>query len=223
MNYDWNFEIFAPYKWALLGGLWVTIQLTIYSSVLGTLIGVPLGAFLRFKPLKFLSLPFNDIFRAIPLLVLIYLFYYFPYKDILGISPPSEFICALLALTLSQAVFTADIVRAAVDGVSDKTIMAAKSLGFKDKQVWRYVVIPDILRQTLPTLIAFYIGNLKLSSLASVIAAPDILYVAKTAGGQSFRSLEAWILVAVIYIILVVPLSYLARKLEQSKWLQRRS
>ena len=223
MHYDWNFGIFAPYKWALLGGLWVTIQLTIYSSVLGTLIGVPLGALLRFRPLKIVSLPFNDIFRAIPLLVLIYLFYYFPYKDILGIPPLSEFTCALLALTLSQAVFTADIVRGAVDGVSEKAIMAAKSLGFKNYQVWKYVIIPDILRQILPTLIAFYIGNLKLSSLASVIATPDILYVAKTAGGQSFRSLEAWILVALIYVILVVPLSYLARKLEQSKWLKRRS
>jgi len=223
MQYDWNFDIFAPYKWALLNGLWVTIQLTIYSSFLGTIIGIPLGALLRFRPLKIITLPFNDIFRAIPLLVLIYLFYYFPYKDFLGIEPLSEFTCALLALTLAQAVFTADIVRAAVNGVSEKTILGAKSLGFKNKQIWRYVIIPDILRQTLPTLVAFYIGNLKLSSLASVIATPDILYVAKTASGQSFRSLEAWILVAVIYIILVLPLSYFARKLEQSKWLKRRN
>lgn len=222
MHYDWNFEIFAPYAGALWSGLWVTIQLTIYSSLIGTIIGIPLGAFLRFKPLKFISLPVNDIFRAIPLLVLIYLFYYFPYKDLLGIEPLSEFTCSLLALTLAQAVFTADIVRAAIDRVSEKTISAAKSLGFKDKQIWQHVIIPDIFRQTLPTQIAFYIGNLKLSSLASVIATPDFLYVAKTASGQSFRSLEAWILAAVIYTILVLPLSYLARRLEQSKWLKRR-
>lgn len=223
MQYDWNFDIFGPYKGALLGGLWVTIQLALYSSIIGTIIGFPLGVFLRFKPLKIISLPINDIFRAIPLLVLIYLFYYFPYKALLGMEPPTEFTCALLALTLAQAVFTADIVRGAIDGVSQRTILGAKSLGFKDKQVWRYVIIPDVFRQILPTLVAFYIGNLKLSSLASVISTPELLYVAKTASGQSFRSLEAWILVAAIYIILVVPLSYFARKLENSKWLKRRN
>ena len=84
-------------------------------------------------------------------------------------------------------------------------------------------MLPDIFRQILPTLISFFIGNLKLSSLASVICVPEILYVAKSAGSQSFRSLEAWILVCIIYVILVLPFSYLARNLENSKWLKRRS
>ncbi len=223
MNYDWNFRYLIPYKDALLYGLWITIQLTLYASVIGTIIGIPLGLFLRFRPLKYLSLLINDIFRAIPLLVLMYFFYYFPYKSWLGINPLSEFTSALLALILTQIVFTADVVRGAVDGVSENTILGAKSLGFKGFQIWIYVIIPDVLRQILPTLVAFYIGNLKLSCLASVISTPDILYVAKTASGQSFRTLEPWIVVGSIYVILVIPLSYLSRKLEFSRWLKRRN
>jgi polar amino acid transport system permease protein len=222
MQYDWNFDIFIPYKAALLNGLWITIELAMYSSVIGTIIGILMGVFLRFRPLKFISLPINDILRAIPILVLIYLFYYFPYTEIFGIVPLSAFTCVLLALTLAQVVFTADIVRASIDNVPEKTILGARSLGFKEIQIWQYVIIPDITRQTLPTQIAFYIGNLKYSSLASVIATPDILYVAKTASAQNFRSLEAWVLVAIVYIILVLPLSYLARKVERSNWLKRR-
>jgi His/Glu/Gln/Arg/opine family amino acid ABC transporter permease subunit len=223
MNYDWNFWLFAEYKMALVHGLWVTIQLTFYSSVIGTLLGIPFGVLLRFKPLIAITLPVNDILRAVPLLVLIYLFYYFPYASTLGIKPISEFSASLLALTIAQAAFTADIVRGAINGVSEKTIQGAKSLGFRQNQIWLYVVIPDVLRQILPTLVAFYIGNLKLSSLASVISTPEILYAAKTASGNSFRSLEAWVLVAVIYVVLVVPMSYYSRKLEESKWLKRRN
>ncbi|MDI9312714.1 MAG: amino acid ABC transporter permease [Limnohabitans sp.] len=223
MNYDWNFSIFEAYKSALLSGLWITLKLTILSSIIGTLLSIPLSFLLRKKPFKYIAIPVNDIFRAIPLLVLIYLFYYFPYQQIFGTKPLPEYYCALLALTFTQAVFTADIIRGAIDGVSNNSILAAQSLGFKQSQIWYYVMLPDIVRQILPTLIAFFIGNLKLSSLASVIAVPEILYVAKSAGSQSFRSLEAWILVCIIYVLLVLPFSYVARKLENSKWLKRRS
>jgi polar amino acid transport system permease protein len=223
MNYDWNFSIFEAYKSALLSGLWITLKLTVLSSILGTLFGIPLSFLLRKKPFKYIAITVNDIFRAIPLLVLIYLFYYFPYQQFFGTEPLPEYYCALLALTFTQAVFTADIIRGAIDGVSNNSILAAQSLGFKQSQIWYYVMLPDIVRQILPTLIAFFIGNLKLSSLASVIAVPEILYVAKSSGSQSFRSLEAWILVCIIYVLLVLPFSYLARKLENSKWLKRRS
>lgn len=222
MSYDWNFTIFESYKGALLNGLFVTLKLTFYSSLIGTVIGVCISFFLLKKPIKYISLLINDVFRSIPLLVLIYVFYYFPYNQIFGVRPPSEYYCALWALIITQAAFTADIIRGAIDNVSKDSVLAAQSLGFKKYQILHYVIIPDVFRQILPTLISFYIGNLKLSSLASVISTPEILYVAKSAGAESFRSLEAWVLVCAIYIILVLPFSYAARKLENSKWLKRR-
>ena len=222
MDYDWNFAIFDNYKNALLGGVWVTLKLTLLSSLIGTLLGIPISFLLRQRIIKFIAIPLNDVVRAIPILVLIYLFYYFPIGQMFGVKALSAYQCALWALIITQAVFIADIIRGAIEGVSKNSIDAALSLGLKSRQIWRYVMLPDIFRQILPTLIAFYIGNLKLSSLASVISVPEILYVAKSAGSQSFRTLEAWVLVCIIYIILVLPFTYIARKIESSKWLKRR-
>jgi polar amino acid transport system permease protein len=222
MNYDWDFSVLTPYLPALVRGTWVTIELSIISSLLGALVGVVLGIVYRFKPLDRVLLPINDILRAVPLLVLIFFIYYFPYTEILGCPAPSAFICAVTALTVAMAVYTADIVRAAVDGVSQGSIMGARSLGLQEKEIWRYIVLPDIFRQIIPSLMAFFIGNVRLSSLASVIGCEDVVFVARQAISQRFRSLEAWTVVAAIYIVLVLPLSWIARRLENSKWLKRR-
>ncbi len=222
MNYDWDFRVLLPYLPALARGTWVTIELSAISSLVGTICGVMLGILFRYKPLDKLLLPLNDMIRAIPPLVLILFVYYFPYADIFAIQPPSTFDCAAAALTIAMAVYVADIVRAAYDGVSRGSIMGARSLGLREGDIWQYIILPDIVRQILPSLMAFYIGNIRLSSLASVIGCEDVVFVARQAISQRFRSLEAWTLVAAIYIILVLPLSWLTRRLEQSKWLKRR-
>lgn len=219
MNYDWDFSIFLTSAPALLKALIVTLELSIYSSILGTILGIPIALFLNNKVLKYIALPLNDVFRAIPLLVLMFLFYYFPY-EILSIPPLSSYTCALLAMIFAQAVFTADVIRGALNNISQNAILGAQSIGMKRMQVFWLIVLPDIIRQVLPTLIAFYIGNIKLSSLASAINANELLFAAKVISGQKFRSLEAWVLVAIIYVILVLPLSFMSRKLENSKWIK---
>jgi His/Glu/Gln/Arg/opine family amino acid ABC transporter permease subunit len=222
MNYDWDFSVFLPYIPALARGALVTIELSVISSIIGTLLGVALGIVYRLKPIDRVLLPINDILRAVPLLVLIFFVYYFPYTELLGVPAPSAFVCATVALTIAQAVYTADIVRAAVDGVSQGSILGARSVGLRENEIWRYIILPDIFRQIAPSLVAFYIGNIRMSSLASVIGCEDVVFVARTAISQRFRSLEAWTIVAVIYVILVLPLTIAARKLESSEWLKRR-
>jgi polar amino acid transport system permease protein len=221
MGYDWNFSVFSQYLPAFISGTWVTVQLSVISCFAGTIAGFILGPTLRLKIVGSLLLALNDMLRALPTLVLIFFFYYFPYRDF-GWAAPSAFACACAALTLSQAVYTADIVRAAVDGVSKGSIMGARSVGLKEMTIWQYIILPDIFRQVLPSLIAFFIGIVRLSSLASVIGCEDVVFVARITIGQKFRSLEAWIIVAAIYIMLVVPLTWFARQLERSEWLKRR-
>lgn len=222
MNYDWDFAAFYPYRWALLRGVWVTIELSFVSSLIGTIVGFPLGILYRLKPLDRALLLVNDAIRAVPPLVLIFFFYYFPYQQIVGVKPPSEFVCAAAALTLAQAVYVADIVRAAVAGVAKGPILGARSLGLTEVAVWRHIILPDVFRQVSPSLVAFVIGNVRLSSLASVIGCQDVVFVAKVAISQRFRSLEAWIIVAAVYVVLVLPLTLLSRRLEASEWLKRR-
>jgi His/Glu/Gln/Arg/opine family amino acid ABC transporter permease subunit len=222
MEYDWNFRLFFPFWTALVRGAGVTLELGLVSSVIGTVIGFFLGMLLRLPivgpPLRL----FNDTLRAIPILVLMFVFYYFPYLEVLHVRSPSPFWSACLALTFAQANFTGEIVRSAIDGVSQKVIDGGRSIGLKSSTIWIYFVVPDVLRQILPTLMAFLIGNIKLSSLASVIGCEEVVYNARLAVAFTYHTLEAWIIVAFVYVLLVLPLTFAARKLEGASWLQRR-
>jgi len=224
MHYDWNFKIFLPYTHAFMRGLAVTLELSIVSSLVGTVIGFVLGILFRIKWIARILIPINDIVRAVPMLVLMFFFYYFPYQELFPwMKPLSAFGSAMMALTVAQAAFTAEIVRAAVDGVSQKLILGGRALGLRESTIWQYIIIPDVMRQIMPSLIAFYIGNIKLSSIASVIGAEDVVFVAREAASNTFRSLEVWVIVALIYALLVLPLSYLSRKFERSAWLTNRT
>ena len=119
MNYQWDFGGLLPYTRAFAWGVVVTIELTLLSSAIGSLCGVPLAVALRGSPLVARPLAFLiDVIRAVPTLVLIFFFYYFPYLDVFGISPPSGFTAVLLTLVIAQACYTADLIRAAIDQVS---------------------------------------------------------------------------------------------------------
>lgn len=222
MEYDWNFTAFEPYLGALVRGAGVSLALAGISSAAGTLLGFLFAFPLRSRPFGPVLGWVNDALRAIPLLVFLFFFYYFPYEQIFGVPSPGAFFAAAAALTLAQANFTAEIVRTAIDAVSPKKIAAARTLGLKERAIWFHVTLPDVVRQTIPTQMAFYIGNLKLSSLASVIGAEELVYVARLSVSQTFRSLEAWIVVAVVYVILVLPFTVLARAVENSQWIRRR-
>ena len=221
-TYDWDFSFLLNYKDAFIDGVFVTLYISFSAFIIGTLLGILIGIALNYIPLKKFFLLSNDAIRAIPMLVMIFFVYYFPFKNIFGIQPPNALYSSIIAMSITQASYTADIVRSALLNVSKKTIMGAKALGYKEKTILRYIMIPDILRQILPAEIAFFIGIIRLSSLASVIGASEIVFVARTSISQNFRSLEAWIVVAIIYIILVLPITYFTRQFENSKWLKRK-
>jgi His/Glu/Gln/Arg/opine family amino acid ABC transporter permease subunit len=222
MAYDFDFSGFQPYWGAFGRGLGVTCALAFGSSVVGTIAGIPLGFVLRTPRIAPILLGLNDAVRAVPLLVLILFFYYFPYQDAIGIPAPSAFTVAMVGMTVAQAVFTADVVRSAILNVSKSSLLAAKSLGLSRSDTIRFIILPDVLRQILPAMVAFYIGNIKLSSLASVIGCEDVVFVARLATSQTYRSLEAWLIVTVIYVVLILPLGLLSRRIESSQWLKRR-
>jgi len=219
--YDWDFGLFANYTHAFFLGACTALLLGTLSSVMGTICGFFWGGILRNSVGNWFVVV-NDFIRAIPILVLMVFFYIFPYRQLLGIEPLSPFLAALTALSLSQAAFVADLVRNAIDRVSTQSIDGARSLGLDEVSVWRIVILPDILRQILPSLMAFLIANIKSSSLAAAIGVHEVVFVARIATGTTARNLEAWVIVALIYVVLVLPLGYLSRILENSNWLKRR-
>jgi polar amino acid transport system permease protein len=128
---------------------------------------------------------------------------------------------AFVGLLAAQAVYTADLFRAAVDGVSQQTALAGRALGLKPHEVWRFIILPDVFRTMFPTLVAFTIGNIHLSSLSATVGCQEVMWVALTTGENTFRAFEALLIVACIYMVVVVTFGLSARWLERREWVRR--
>lgn len=218
MNYDWNFARLIPYYKAFLSGTVTTISLTLVVLIFGTILGIIIGLIMSNKIIKKLLYPMIDIIRALPPLVLILFMYYLLTRQIIGMTIQAFWVCAV-AMTLNLAAFTSDLVRAAIENVPKDSIDAGQSVGMTHKQLIRYIKLPHVVREIIPAMTILYIGMLKMSSLASIISVREIVYTAQTVIANITRSLEAWTVVAVIYIILVIPSTYFARRVEN--WVRR--
>ncbi|MBX3734095.1 MAG: amino acid ABC transporter permease [Verrucomicrobiae bacterium] len=213
MNYDWNFARILPYWQAFLSGTATTLVLTILVVICGTVLGVATGLVLRRRFARLTLYPLIDFVRALPPLVLILFMYYLLTKQVIG-TTVQAFWVYVIAMALNLAAFTADVVRAAIDNVPTGAIDAGRALGMSHKQVTRHIVLPHVLRETIPAMTVLYIGMLKMSSLASVINVREVVYTAQTVIADIARSLEAWVVVAVVYVVLVIPSTYAARWIE---------
>ena len=218
MNYDWRFGRLVPYAEAFLSGTLTAISLAVISIVLGTLLGVALGLAMR-RPLvsKFMY-PAVDIVRALPPLVLLLFLYYLLTEQVIGITVSAYWV-AVSALSLNLAAFTSDLVRSGIESVPRSSMDAGRALSMSSSQLTRYIVLPHVFRETLPTMTLLYIGVLKMTSLASIINVRETVYAAQTVIADISRSLEAWVVVGLIYVVLVVPSTYGTRMVE--RWAHR--
>jgi polar amino acid transport system permease protein len=222
--YPWDFSVVWKYFPALLRGLGVTVLLTGLTIAIGTPIGVLLGLALRTKaPVVRYSLLFmTDAVRSLPLLILI-LWVYYVVPILIGRPDMGSFGLALLAMTINLSAFIADIVRASVDAFPKGLIEAGYACGLSTVAVMRRIVVPSVIRELVPTFSLLYIDMLKLSSLASVISVYELLHTADRIRSETFRAIEVFSAVAVIYLILVMPFSFAVRTLEKSKYFRRRA
>jgi polar amino acid transport system permease protein len=214
LHYDWNFARLEPYLRAFASGTVTTLGLTALVIACGTVLGVAVGSLVtRNQVVRWLLYPVIDLVRALPPLVLILFMYYLLTAQVIGTTVPSFWVCAI-AMSLNLAAFTSDVVRAAIENVSSDAVDAGLALGFSERHLRRYIVLPSVTREVVPAMTVLYIGMLKLSSLASVINVREVVYTAQTVIADVSRSLEVWTIVGAIYVVLVIPATYLARRLE---------
>jgi polar amino acid transport system permease protein len=217
--YEWDFSVILRYKWAFIQGAWVTLQITFFAVILGTLFGGLLGLG-RSSKQRWINIPVSiyvELFLAIPILVLLIWIYYCG-PILLNINL-SGFWTAVLALSLTLSAFVAEIVRSGILAVPNGHIEAARALGMTKTQTLRYITIPQAIRVMIPPLLTMYISTLKMSSLASVVAVYELLHSAQNLIMSSFRPLEIYTVVALIYIVLILPFSLLTRRFEaKQKW-----
>jgi polar amino acid transport system permease protein len=214
MHYVWDFAILGKYSHLFWLGLSWTIAYTIGTVVLGTLLGFGVGV-LRLKRLPvidWLLVAYIELFRCTPLLVQIIWFYY-AFPVVLGVNIPAH-IAAVSVLSLYGGAFYAEIVRGSIESVARGQWDAARALGLRPWRVLRLVILPQALKPMLAPYVNQSVTQLKNTSLVSVIAVPDLVYNATLINADTYRPLEVYTIVALIYFAILLPATLVARRLE---------
>lgn len=214
LNYDWNFTRVVFFLDALWSGAWFSIQLSLatiaFSTILGCIWGVCIA---RSRIVLITTLPFLDVLRALPPLVILLFGYYFYTEDVLGGTLPAFWVF-VFSVGLNISAFIADLTRAGISNVAREYVLIGEAMGLSQVQLLKRVTLPLAAREVLPPLGYLYIETIKLTSLASVVAVQETVYVAQNIIVQTSRSLEVWLVVGAIYVALTLPASFLVRKLE---------
>ena len=199
----------GPIAW----GLWTTLWLSVVCGVFGLLVGLVAGLCrLSANPtLRHLSTVYVELVRGTPLLVQIFIFYFF-IGTVLNLS--REF-AGVAALALFTGAYVAEIVRAGVQSIARGQGEAARSLGLSAGQSMRHVILPQAFKRVLPPLAGQFISLVKDTSLVSVIAITELTKSGREAITTSFSTFEIWFCVAGLYLLINLPLSHFASRLER--------
>lgn len=254
LNYKWNWSVIPTYMvhfdpetqgWKpnmLLQGLFTTLKLSIWSSVLAIIIGVLIGL-MRVSPRLFFRLSgrtYIETIRNTPPLVLVFIFYYFvsdqfftwlgvedffrtsseQTQTVLGLffASPSlitQFLSGLLTLGLFQGAYFAEIVRAGIQAVDVGQWEAGRALGLTRYKLMRLIILPQATRIMLPPLANEFINTIKWSSIVSIISIQELTFQGLQIMASTQASIEIWLTISLMYLLPCLCLSLVVRKIEK--------
>lgn len=216
MDYHWQWYRVQPFFYKvtdgslilgpLVRGLIETLQITCISAVFTIIIGF-VTAFLRLSDSiagRMIATCYLEAIRNTPLLVQLFLFY-FVLAPILGID---RFWTGVICLSFFEGSFASEIIRAGIQGVDKGQFEAADAIGFTARDKYRYIVVPQSLPLILPPLTGLTISLVKHSAILSVIAISELTTEGLNLISNTFMAFEIWFLVAGIYLVLTVGLSF---------------
>ncbi|OPX55240.1 amino acid ABC transporter membrane protein, PAAT family (TC 3.A.1.3.-) [Oceanospirillum multiglobuliferum] len=197
----------------IANGLLMTLKISIVSLFFAVVIGLFVGlARISSNPiLKHLSMLYVELVRGTPLLVQIFIFYFF----IGTVLELDRFTAGAAALSVFAAAYVAEIIRSGIQSVPVGQMEAARSLGMTYVQAMVYIILPQAFKRTLPPMAGQFITLIKDSSLVSVISITDLTKAGREVVSGTFAPFEVWFTVALLYLLLTGSLSWLVNKLEK--------
>ena len=211
-----NFDLMVQAMPLLLTGAAVTVQITALSVLLGIIIGLFVGIarISTYRVIHLIAAVYVDFLRGTPLLVQIFLVYFaLPVVTGQRIDP---FVAAIAACSINSSAYVAEIFRAGIQSIDAGQMEAGRSLGMSWLQTMRYIIVPQAARRVIPPLGNEFIALLKDSSLVSVIGFEELTRRGQLIIARTYASLEIWLCVAIIYLVMTVSISRLVA------WLERR-
>ena len=199
----------------LIVGAGITIQITAISVGLGLIIGMFVGIarICNVKVLRALATVYIDFLRGTPLLVQIFLIY-FALPMVVG-QRVDPFIAAITACGINSGAYIAEIFRAGIQAIDEGQMEEGRSLGMSWVQTMRYIIVPQAFKNVIPPLGNEFIALLKDSSLVSVIGFEELTRRGQLIIARTYGSLEIWITVALIYLVMTLTISRLVSYMEK--------
>ncbi len=215
MDMSLNVDLMINSLPLLIAGAGITIQITAISVGLGLIIGMFVGIarISNVKLLRWLAAIYIDFLRGTPLLVQIFLIY-FALPVLLG-QRVDPFIAAITACGINSGAYIAEIFRAGIQAIDEGQMEAGRSLGMTWVQTMRYIIVPQAFKNIVPPLGNEFIALLKDSSLVSVIGFEELTRRGQLIIARTYGSLEIWISVAIIYLVMTLTISRLVAYLEK--------
>ena len=213
--------IVQKYGLMLVAALGQTLLLTLLSLFFAMIIGMIFGLMNvgHNRVFNFIGTVYVDAVRGVPLIVLAYFIYFGIPAGIQGLGFANFRLSALqagtIALSMNCGAYMAEIIRAGIQSVDRGQMEAGRSLGLTYGSSMALIVVPQAIRTMIPSIINQFIITLKDTSILSVIGFPELTNVGKTIMGNTFKNLETWAIIGLMYMVVIISLSKVSKKIER--------
>lgn len=207
-----DFSILTSHFDLFLQGFFNTIKISVIGLVCSFALGV-IVAVMRIAPfriLNFFGACFVEFFRNIPLIIIIF-FFYFGLSSYLNLS---GFVAGTIGLSIYTASFIAETVRAGIQSVDKGQMEAARSSGLTYLQTMRFIILPQAVKIVIPPIGNQFINLVKNTSILTVVAGGELMYYGDIIAQKNYQTFDTYIFVGLFFLALTVPLSYFVSRLE---------
>jgi polar amino acid transport system permease protein len=253
VHYKWNWGVIPQYlfrfdattdKWVpglIMQGVFITLRLSICSTIVAMIFGIIMGLFRTSRSpfWRFIGWGYVELIRNIPVLVWIFIFYYFIsdqffpingmdhlkkstpglFQDMVSfifISPTQlpTLLSGMLALGIYEGAYITEIIRAGIQSIENGQWEASAAVGFSRYQQIRHIIFPQAVQRILPPLAGQFISTIKDSSIVSVISIQELTFQGMELMSATFLTFEVWITVMVLYFFMCLTCSLLVERFE---------
>ena len=214
-------SIIQVYWSMLLQSLGYTLLLTLFALFFAMIIGLIFALMnaSHSKVLNILGTVYVDAVRGVPLIVLAFFIYFGVPQAVKMLGVQTFRLPALqagtIALAMNCGAYMAEIFRAGIQSIDKGQMEAARSLGLPYSIRMRRVILPQAFRVMIPSVINQFIITLKDTSILSVIGYPELTNMGKTISGNTFKSLQTWAIIGILYMVVIITLSKIAKNIER--------
>jgi polar amino acid transport system permease protein len=214
-QYTWQFEVAWQHRTAIMRGVVITWELTLLALAIASILGLALAimSMTRVPAIRLPAIWIIEFFRGLPaLVVLIWIYYSLPILTGINFG---GFVSSVVGLALCQSAYSAEIFRAGIEAIDKGQMESARSLGMSYVLAMRRIILPQAVRIMVPPFINTFANMLKWTSLASVVAVAEILHRAENIIQLTFRPMEIYTAIALVYFVMIFPFTWLSRGVER--------